>query len=270
VITEPLKERVLRDKKLRGRLIRAAAQLNRQGVALQVASRRIVRFMNHHLTNEESDRFVVGLAPLHAQIRDILRRQAEEYEYRPYFNGEPYQSLAILGIFGERATEERFDAYELRRHITADDVVLDLGCNAGFVGLLTAYRTGCRVHGIDINPYMIEIGQACARHLRIDDLVTLEACRIQDFEPPQPYTKIFSFATHWTDDENYRVAIEEHLDRMHEWLASRGTLILETHLDDVGDPRFEGAIEAMSDRLMAVERRTFDRGSRGLLFLVKR
>jgi SAM-dependent methyltransferase len=269
VIRERLRDRVLRDHKLRGRLVRAAARLNRYGVALQVASRRIVRFMNHHLTNEESDRFVVGLAGLHAHIHEILRRQAEEYEHRAYFYGEPYQSLAILGVFGERATEERFDAYGLRRHVAADDLVLDLGCNAGFVGILTAYRIGCRVHGIDINPYMIEIGQACARQLRVDDLVTLEACRIQDFDPPQPYTKIFSFAAHWTDDENYRVALDEHLKRVHDWLAPGGTLILETHLDDVGDPRFEGAIEAMSDRFDVVERRLFDRGSRGLLFLVR-
>ena len=270
MIRKRLEQRVLRDRKLRARLVRVAARLNRQGLAMQVASRRIVRFMNHHVTNDESDHFVVGLAPLQAEIKEILQRQATEYEHYAYFYGEPYQSLGILGVFGERATEERFDAYELRRHISADDVVLDIGCNAGFVGILTAYRTGCRVHGIDINPYMIEIGQACARHLRVDDLVALEAVRIQEFAPREPYTKIFSFATHWTDDENYRVAIDDHLTRMHDWLAPGGTLILETHLDDVGDPRFEGAIEAISDRLEVTERRLFDNGSRGLLFLVRK
>lgn len=223
--------------------VRIAGFLNDLGIRLQHHSRRIVQTINLEFTDIQSDRFVHGQRQLHSEINAILSRQKREYPHLSYFCGYPYQSLGILNVFGERASEERFDAYGLRDLIGKDDVVLDIGCNCGFVGIVAAYRTGCRVTGIDINPHMIEIGRRCASYLHLDRSVDLRAVRLQDFVPDEPYSAVFSFATHWTDDGNYRVAIEEHLGRIHGMMRPGGVLVFETHCADVGVPGFYAALE---------------------------
>lgn len=246
------------------------ALLNRAGYGLIVASRNLVRFMNHHVTHEASDWFVHDLPKLHQKVREILERQRLNYGKYYYFYGYPYQALSILGIYGERSTEERFDAYELGTLVSAQDSVLDLGTNCGFVALYTAFRTGCRAEGIDINPYMIEIGNECAKYLRVTDRVTLHATKIQDFKLEKPYSIVFSFATHWTDDENYRVPLREHFERCASYLEKAGHLLFETHAADVGNAEFYAALETFGDLFTLKSKRDTDNGERHLYLFSKR
>ncbi|MHC5113736.1 MAG: class I SAM-dependent methyltransferase [Planctomycetota bacterium] len=264
-----LEKDILVNQRYRAWAVRLGAALNARSIRLAARSRALVRFMNHHTTDAESDRFVTDLPRLHAEITRVLEEQRTKYPHYSYFYGHPYQSLGILGVFGERATEERFDAYGLADFVGREDTVLDVGCNCGFMALYTAFRTGCRAHGIDINEYMIEIGRLCAEHLRIADRVNLEAVRIQDFEPGQKYSVVFSFATHWTDDGNYRVAVERHLQTMHDLLADGGTLVFESHSADLDDPKFHEAMDGMRSRF-EWEGSTFtDRHTRELFIMRK-
>lgn len=212
--------------------------LNQLGITSMVIGRKIVRHINKHITDNTSDSFVVGLSALHQRISEILKAQKEEYGHYAYFSGYPYQSLGILGIYGERASEERFDHYSLQDYINKDDYVLDIGCNCGFMSILTTYRTGARCHGVDINPYMTDIGMECAKFLKISDKIKLEGLKFQDITGNEIYTAVYSFATHWTDDGNYRVALKEHLEKIHMLLKPAGTLVFETHCADVGDETF--------------------------------
>ena len=240
------------------------ARINRLAYRLAWLSRACVRFMNHHVTHAESDWFINGLPGLHQRIDAVLLRQRREYGSYYYFYGYPYQALGILGVYGERSTEERFDAYGLRELIGAQDRVLDIGCNCGFMALYTSLRTGCEADGIDINPYMIEIGQLCADYLHLADRVRLSATRIQEFQRPARYTVVLSFATHWTDDENYRVPLREHFERCAAYLAAGGRLIFETHANDVGNQAFYDAIETFTDLFSLEVKRDTDRGTRHL------
>jgi SAM-dependent methyltransferase len=240
------------------------ALLNRTAYRIAFLSRVCVRFMNHHVTHADSDWFIHGLPALHVRIDDILERQRKEYGSYYYFYGYPYQALGILGVYGERSTEERFDAYGLRELIGADDRILDIGCNCGFMALYTSFRTGCHAEGIDINPYMIQIGQQCADYLRVSDRVKLTATRIQEFSSPGQFSAILSFATHWTDDENYRVPLREHFERCAGYLAPGGKLIFETHANDVGNAAFYEAIDTFTDLFMLELKRDTDRGTRHL------
>jgi SAM-dependent methyltransferase len=240
------------------------AWFNDIGYRLIWISRSCVRFMNHHVTHTESDWFVHGLPALHQKIRAILKRQRSEYGDYYYFYGHPYQALGILGVYGERSTEERFDTYRLRKLINSEDRVLDIGCNCGFVALYTSYRTGCHAEGIDINPYMIEIGNLCADYLRISDRVVLSATRIQDFPEKPDFTVVFSFATHWTDDENYRVPLREHFERCAGYLAPGGLLIFETHAADVGNAQFYDALSTFTDLFSIEDQWDTDKGTRHL------
>lgn len=227
----------------RARVTRFAEFLNRTGVALIVRSRRLVHFLNATMTDREAERFLLELPTLHHEVSEHLASQRRNYPHVPYFYGYPYQGLAILGIFGERATEERFDTYGLAKLIGRDDTVLDIGCNCGFMSLITAYRTGCRAVGIDINPHMIDIGNACAKYLRLDDRVTLQPGRFQEFSPKGKFSVVFSFATHWTDDGNYRVSLQAHLQRIHSMMAPDGVLVFESHCADVGNDNFYRALD---------------------------
>jgi SAM-dependent methyltransferase len=240
------------------------AFINRWAYVLAKLARDCVRFMNHHVTHAESDWFVHGLPALHRRIDEVLDRQRQKYGDYYYFYGQPYQSLSILGVFGERSTEERFDSYNLRDLVGPQDYVLDIGCNCGFVALYTSYRTGCRAVGIDINPYMIEIGDLCADYLRISDRVKLSATRIQDYAATQQFTVLFSFATHWTDDENYRVPLREHFERCASYLTSGGRLVFETHAADVGNVNFYEAVDTFTELFAEESKRDTDKGTRHL------
>lgn len=257
-------KKILENSRYRVRCARLGAYLNKQALRFFSLSRDCVRFMNNHVTHDESDWFIHGLPALHRKIDGVLEKQRKEYGDYYYFYGHPYQALSILGVYGERSTEERFDAYGLRDLIKSDDNVLDIGCNCGFVALYTSFRTGCRASGIDINPYMIEIGNLCAEYLRVADRVTLSAVRIQDFSALSLYSVVFSFATHWTDDENYRVPLREHFERCAAYLQPGGLLLFETHAADVGNSAFYGAIETFSDLFSIESKRDTDKGTRHL------
>jgi SAM-dependent methyltransferase len=243
--------------------------LNETGVRLIVAGREMVRHVDRSLVDEHSDRFVLGLPKLHRAVAGQIRSQRKEYRHYAYFQGFPYQSLGILGIYGERGTEERFDAYGLAGLLGPDDRVLDVGCNCGFMAVYSVFRTGGRADGIDINPYMIEIGRACAEYLNIGDRVRLHAGRFQDFQPTEKYTAVFSFATHWTDDRNYRVSLGEHLTRLHALLEDDGLLVFESHSADVGSEEFYAALEAARNLFSWNGRRLLENGSRELYIMKK-
>lgn len=242
--------------------MRIANAINGLGMRCMVLARDIVAWINSNFTDARSDRRIRDLPKLHAEIQAILQRQKKDYQHYAYFYGYPYQSFATLGIFGERATEERFDIYGLGEILGPDDTVLDIGCNCGFVALYAAYRTGCRAVGIDINPFMIEIGQRCAKYLELDTRVELVAARFQEYASAEKFSAVFSFATHWTDDGNYRVSLPEHLRRIHTFLKPGGVLVFETHTVDVGNPEFYATLESVRDLYEWDGKGTTDNGYR--------
>ncbi len=231
------------DPKKRFFLARLGFYVYKIGNKLHQFSGHILRFLNESTTDDQTDWFQRERQSLHRHIQKILYRQKKEYENYAYFHGYPYQGLAIAGVYGERSTEERFETYQLKKFFGAQDTILDIGCNCGFVGIYTAFRLSCHVTGLDINPYMIEIGQQTARYLRILDNVHLMAQSFHDFKTETHYSGVFSFATHWTDDEKYRVPLEEHLKRIHSLLKKEGILIFESHCNDVGQESFYQSLE---------------------------
>lgn len=250
-------------------MVAVASWLHRLGIFLLVSARRLVRLTERHTIDTTSDRFVMDLPELHRKIRRELAMQRREYDSYSYFHGYPYQALAILDVFGERGTEERFDAYGLAELVRPEDRLLDIGCNCGFMALYTAFRTGCSADGIDINPYMIRIGQHCTEFLQLQHRVKLVAQPFQDYKPAQTYTVVLSFATHWTDDRNYRVRLQDHLLRIHGMMANGGLLVFESHSADVGNADFYAALEEMRTHFSWEGRRLMAKGTREL-YLMRR
>jgi SAM-dependent methyltransferase len=262
--------RLAANPKNHARLVRVAAAMNRFGIGWMARARDIVSTMNARTTDAASDRFIRDLPALHTRIEAILETQRREYPHYAYFFGRPYQSLGILGIFGERASEERFDVYGLADLIGPKDTVLDIGCNCGFMAVLAAFRTGCRAYGLDINPHMIDIGRAAADFLNLKDRVRLEAGKFQELQSEERFSIVFSFATHWTDDGNYRVELDEHFGRIHGFLTDGGLLIFESHCADVGQPTFYAAMERARDLFDIGPAKPTDNGTRELYLMRKR
>ncbi len=257
------------DAKWRSILTAIGYYFNHFGILLTGTGRKFVRFINYHLTDESSDRFVIELPVLHGKIDRILKAQKKEYGHYAYFYGYPYQSLGILGIYGERPSEERYDAYKLSDLVNKDDHVLDIGCNCGFMSVLTSYRTGATTHGIDINPYMIDIGRECADFLGLSDKVVLEAKKFQEMEAGNagPFSVVYSFATHWTDDGNYRVALTDHLKKIHSLMKPGGLLVFESHCADVGDATFYETMEDIRSHFTWDGKQLSDKGERELYLM---
>lgn len=242
-----IKDYIIKNRQHWPKVVKAAEWLNGTAIRMQSASRELVVAMYPERSDVAETDFVMRLNTTRRRIEEVLSRYRNDDASFKYFHGSPYQGLGILGIFGDRVCDYRFDDYELGKFIKSGDKVLDIGCNCGFLTILASYRTGCEGHGIDINPYMIEIGQIAAEHLRLSGRVHLRATRIEDYQPTALFDVVMSFATHWTDDKNYRVTIRAHMERMAALLKPNGTLIFETHCNDLNSPEFRTAMSELGD-----------------------
>lgn len=242
--------------------VRMANFLNRAGVFFQILSRRVINHINSDTADQYSDWFLLNRSVLSRKIDSIIKTQQKEYKHYSYFYGYPYQSFATLGVFGDRSTEERYYLYKLEEYLTKDDRILDLGCNCGFVGIYVVYRIGCAVTGIDINPYAIEIGKTCAEYLKISQKVELKNCTIQELDKNLRFSSIFSFATHWTGDGNYRVQLLDHFQMIHGLLEQNGLLFFESHCADVGNPDYYETISRINDKFHLLYSTNTDANSR--------
>ncbi|MCC6298122.1 MAG: class I SAM-dependent methyltransferase [Anaerolineales bacterium] len=233
-------------KKMQMRILNAPARLwlgsllNWLGLTMQAHGRELVLGLYPELAGESYYR---DLQKLHREIDRELARQKREYPHFIYEQGYSYQALHSLGIFGVRSTETRFVDYGLADLIHAGDRVLDIGCNCGFMLIHTSFRTGCVGDGIDINPYMINIGKHVSEFLGVSDKIRLHAKRFQDFKPIGAYNAIFSFASHWTDDEQLRPDFDSYMKQIHALLAPNGLLVFESHTADIDNPKFDDQME---------------------------
>lgn len=207
-----------------------------------------------------------------SEVHIALKAQRDAYPLYRYFNGYSYQSFELAGIFGNRATEARFEDYGLARHLKPGMHVLDIGANAGFMSIYAAYRYGCNAVCVEHNPHLLEIGRAVAAYLGVSERITLQQQRIQDAVfAPGSFEGIFSFAAHWTDDEGIRVQLDEHIAYLHLLLKPSGTLFFESHSNDVGDATFNQTILNIQQSLFTlVEKRVLENGSREFFVLQRR
>jgi len=77
---------------------------------------------------------------------------------------------------GQDATKELID----RTRITPLSYVLDVGSGVGVTACYLAKSLGCRVVGVDINPYMVQRAQERAHKMRLTDLVEFQTADAMD------------------------------------------------------------------------------------------
>lgn len=233
--------------------VKLAFLLNTLSNYLRKWSRDVLHYLNpgcHDLTTDFYNRNFIELTK---EIQSIINSQKKHYEHHSYFYGYPYQGFSMIGVFGERPTEERYESYLIDKFLKPSDKVLDLGCSCGFLAIYSAFKIGCNIEGIDINPYSIQIGEACAKFLKVSDKVKLHSRKIQDFFPASQYNAIYSFATHWTDDRNYRVPLKEHLKRLLDLTTNGGYIFFESHCSDLNNKDFLDEVKQFSKKYVSIE-----------------
>jgi SAM-dependent methyltransferase len=77
---------------------------------------------------------------------------------------------------GQESTRELID----RTRITPLSYVLDVGAGVGVTSCHLAKSMGCRVVGVDINPYMVDRARERARRMKLEDLVEFQTANAMD------------------------------------------------------------------------------------------
>jgi 2-polyprenyl-3-methyl-5-hydroxy-6-metoxy-1,4-benzoquinol methylase len=136
--------------------------------------------------------------------------------------GGIYQTCEELLIPGQRPTALRFRAYDLASILKPSDRVLDIGCNCGFLALLTS-RHVKEVEGFDVGSHFIAMARIAQEYL------ARENCRFttstfSDFQAAEPFDVIFSFAVHhWIG-----MPIPEYAGALRGLLKPGGLVLLES------------------------------------------
>lgn len=188
-----------------------------------------------------------SLAPLHRRIRGHLKAQSGSWA-NEYTAGYPYQGYRKIRVMGARPVEARFERYEIEEYLSPATRVLDIGSNTGFLALHVAGFCNF-VDGVELNPYLVEIGRDTQKHLGIAN-VEFHCVAFEEFHPVHKYDVVFSFANHHTIDGNLDMGFSRYIERIHSLIKSGGMLFFETHNirgPGLGGPGDDGDLDAKFD-----------------------
>lgn len=137
-----------------------------------------------------------------------------------------YQTHPNLNISGVRPTISRINNYKLLSYINSESVILDIGCNTGFV---SAYLSSFvkSVDAVEFNKEVFLIASRTINYLNINN-VNLFNIDIKKFQSNYKYDLVMSFAIHrWVG-----LGIEEYLGLLEHFKKEKGFLIIESHPEE--------------------------------------
>ena len=208
---------------------------------------------------------------LHYDVAKILERQRQNYESYDYGEGYFYQSCKPLHITGFRSTETRIKDMDLR-NLLKGKRVLDIGTNAGFIPLECA--DVCQsIDAFDINPFLIEIAQTCAKFLHLDN-IRFWSGTFEEYNEAKTYDVVLSFANHSTYDHNTKQSLDDYFRKCRRYVINGGMLLFESHLPSYETPgQLNKVLEVLGkyfniEKTCKLNRKTA--GDRGRMFAVCR
>lgn len=152
------------------------------------------------------------------KIMDIFCRSRQQFG-----EGKFYQSFPMLGLKGQRPTQERLESYRLKEVLKSHMDVLDIGCNCGFFDLQIADLVNT-VTGLELNPDLVQIADITKQYLNKNNCNFLK----EDFDvwkTDEKYDMIFAFAILcWIHLDSAEIA-----DRLIRLSKSSGFVLIESH-----------------------------------------
>ncbi|MFN7641136.1 MAG: class I SAM-dependent methyltransferase, partial [bacterium] len=174
-----------------------------------------------------------------------------------YCSGYLYQGWEELGLCGIKPTDTRLRGYGIEELLQPGDRVLDLGANNGFLALALARRVA-QVDAVEINPFLVDIGRAAARHLG-PHKVRFILADIEAWSPLTLYDAVLSLANHSTIDQRMSMDFETYVAKLFSLLRPGGWLFFESHNvfgPGTGGPGDDGDL----DRKFDIMERYFELG----------
>ncbi len=146
------------------------------------------------------------------KIEFIKEEQNKNWKNLIYGKGDLYQSYDELNIKGKRNTKKRIKQYELKKYLHESFDILDIGCNCGFIDLQISNLV-FSVEGVEINPYLVKIGNKVKEHLNIKN-VNFHNKSFEDFKGDGVYDVIFSFASDEVADGLSNLSYEDYIKKI--------------------------------------------------------
>ena len=199
-----------------------------------------IDLMYSHLINPD-------LISLHHSIFSLLYQQTLNWS-PSYCDGYAYQGLAEIGVSGIKPTEIRLGNYNIDSLIHANDKILDIGSNNGFLAIYFSRKCE-QVDALEYNPYLCQLGRATADYLDLKN-VNFICDDFYLFSAKQKYNAIFSLANHATIDCKLSINFEEYLQKIYCMLESDGYLFFESHDvfgNGTGNPGDDGDLDLKLD-----------------------
>lgn len=186
---------------------------------------------------EKEDKLNVKRHPrlnsLHKKINRLKNKQEKKWNSFVYCGGYFYQGYKRIGIHGIKPTEPRIDNYKIYKYLSRDKKVLDIGSNCGWVSChLSPYSKS--IDGIEINPYLVEIGQVTVDFLNIQNVNFING-NFENENFDKQYDVILSLSNHDTIDGNLNPEFHQYIKRLYGLSKTNAYLFFESHNLKGGD-----------------------------------
>lgn len=215
--------------------IRNAVRLIKKKIAIRGQKSRI-RIIIKRLESEDK-KYVLknpSLLPLHKKLNKLRNKQIKNWRSYVYCEGYYYQGYNLIGINGIKPTEARIKNYGIDQFFTKTKSVLDIGANCGFLACHISNFVK-EVDGIELNPFLVEMGQETKKFLSIKNVNFIQADFIS-YEFNRTYDIVFSLSNHYTIDGNLNLDFESYIKKIFKLLNSNGQMFFESH-NVFGDDR---------------------------------
>ena len=164
------------------------------------------------------------------QMRQFILSAPESFKEAPFSSAmripgaiRPYQGFSPIGLTGKRDALFRFNIYNLASYLKEDSVVLETGCNCGFLSWLVAQKVHS-VDAFDIDPNYIRLGTMLKETYNTKNL-TYAVSSFETYRPQRLYDLIVSCAVYgWTS-----LPFSAFVAKLTQWLNPGGILLFESH-----------------------------------------
>lgn len=177
----------------------------------------------------------MSLDELHAKLKKHLQNQNEGWGSLIYAKEKGfYQGFNEIKLDGCRSTENRFEQYDVKKYLSKDKSILDIGSNCGFVVLFLS-KFVKESSGVEINPYLVKIANDVKDFLQTNNAYFF-CSKFENFNTGGKYDIICSFANDSTIDDNTDFNFTQYLKKIFELLDENGLVFFESQALDAFIP----------------------------------
>ena len=172
------------------------------------------------------------LIDLHEKLKNHIAKQNKNWKSVVYAKEKGfYQGYDKIKVNGWRPSEHRLDSYDIQKYLDKEKIGLDIGSNCGFFTLHVSNFLK-NIHGVEINPYLISIGNDAKNFLNVENTF-FHNSSFENLKIDEHFDVIFSLANDSTIDQNTQFNFYEYVEKILNLLKISGTLIFECQAADM-------------------------------------